>query len=224
VPIDEMVDTYGADTARTFILFVGPPELDAEWNDQGVEGSYRFLKRVWRLVMDEASEGDAPEEAEREVRRKTHQTIRKVTDDVERFHFNTAVSACMELSNALVAHKEAYGFTPALREGIRALLLLLAPMAPHIAEELWTRVGDEGSIHRQSWPEWDEELAAEEVFTLIIQVNGKVRDKVEAPVTIGEEEAISLALSRERIQQRLEDKEVKKTIYVPRRLVSIVAK
>jgi len=224
VPIDEMVDTYGADTARTFILFVGPPELDAEWNDQGVEGSYRFLKRVWRLVMDEATRGQVSEEAEKELRRKIHQTIKKVSDDVERFHFNTAVSACMELCNALVAHKEAHGLTQALEEGTRTLLLLLAPIAPHITEELWTRVGGGDGIHRQPWPEWDEELAAEEVFTLIIQVNGKMRDKVEVPVTIGEEEAIRLALGRERIQRHLDQKQVKKTIYVPGRLVSIVAR
>jgi len=224
VPIDEMVDTYGADTARTFILFVGPPELDAEWNDQGVEGSYRFLKRVWRLAMDEATRSQAPKDAERELRRKIHQTIKKVTDDVERFHFNTAVSACMELCNALVAHKEAYGLTPALDEGTRTLLLLLAPIAPHIAEELWTSVGGGDSVHRQPWPEWDEELAAEEVFTLIIQINGKMRDKVEVPVTIGEEEAIRLAMGRERVQRHLDQKQVQKTIYVPGRLVSIVAR
>ncbi len=222
VPIDDMVNTYGADTARTFILFVGPPELDAEWSDQGVEGSFRFLKRVWRLVMEEAPTGKAPEEAERQVRRKTHQTIRKVTDDIERFHFNTAVSACMELCNALLAHKDVHGVTPALEEGVRALLLLLAPVAPHIAEELWTEAGDGESIHREPWPQWDEDLAAEEVFTLIIQVNGKVRDKVEVPVTISEEKAKELALTRERIQRRLKGKNVKKTIYVPGRLVSIV--
>ena len=222
VPIDDMVNTYGADTARTFILFVGPPELDAEWSDQGVEGSFRFLKRVWRLVMDEAPARKAPEEAGRQVRRKTHQTIRKVTDDIERFHFNTAVSACMELCNALVAYKEAHGVTPALEEGVRTLLLLLAPIAPHVAEELWTEVGDGKSIHRQTWPKWDEHLAAEEVFTLIIQVNGKVRDKVEVPVTISAEEAKELALSREPIQRWLGGKRVKKTIYVPGRLVSIV--
>jgi len=223
VPIDEMVDTYGADTARTFILFVGPPELDAEWNDQGVEGSFRFLRRVWRLVMEAAPSGEASDKARRELRRKTHQTIRKVTDDIERFHFNTAVSACMELCNALTAHKETHGLTPALDEGVRTLLLLLAPIAPHITEELWTEVGDGASIHRHAWPKWDEDLAAEEVFTLIIQVNGKVRDKVEVPVTMGEEEAKELALGRERIQRRLERKEIRKVIYVPGRLVNIVA-
>jgi leucyl-tRNA synthetase len=222
VPIDEMVDTYGADTARTFILFVGPPELDAEWNDQGVAGSFRFLGRAWRLVMEGAPKGEASEEAERELRRKTHQTIKKVTDDIERFHFNTAVSACMELCNALTAHKEAHGPTPALDEGVRMLLLLLAPIAPHVTEELWTEVGDGRSIHRQAWPEWDEELAAEEVFTLIIQVNGKVRDKVEVPVTIGEAQAKELALGREPIRRWLEGKNVKKVIYVPGRLVNIV--
>ncbi|MGB3906022.1 MAG: leucine--tRNA ligase [Anaerolineae bacterium] len=222
VPIDDMVNTYGADTARTFILFVGPPELDAEWSDQGVEGSFRFLKRVWRLVMEDAPPGEASEGAERQLRRKTHQTIKKVTEDIERFHFNTAVSACMELCNALVANKDAHRVSSALEEGVRTLLLLLAPIAPHIAEQLWTEVGDGESIHRHSWPEWDEELATEEVFTLVIQVNGKVRDKVEVPVTISEEEATELALSRERIQQRLEGKRPTKTIYVPGRLVSIV--
>lgn len=222
VPIDDMVNTYGADTARTFILFVGPPELDAEWSDQGVEGSFRFLKRVWRLVMEDAPPGEASEGAERQLRRKTHQTIKKVTEDIERFHFNTAVSACMELCNALVADKDAHGVSSALEEGVRTLLLLLAPIAPHIADQLWTEVGDGESIHRHSWPEWDEELAAEEVFTLVIQVNGKVRDKVEVPVTISEEEATELALSRERIQRWLEGKRPAKTIYVPGRLVSIV--
>ncbi len=222
VPIDDMVNTYGADTARTFILFVGPPELDAEWNDQGVEGSFRFLKRLWRLVMEEASPGKAPHEAERQMRRKTHQTIEKVTADIERFHFNTAVSACMELSNALAAHKDAHGLTPVLEEGLRTLLLLLAPIAPHITEELWSEVGDGEGIHLQAWPEWDEEAAAEEVFTLIVQVNGKLRDKVVVPVTISEDEAKQLALSRERIQRWLEGKTIKKTIYVPGRLVNIV--
>jgi leucyl-tRNA synthetase len=156
------------------------------------------------------------------MRRKTHQTIEKVTTDIERFHFNTAVSACMELSNALVAHKDAHGLTPVLEEGVRTLLLLLAPIAPHITEELWSEVGDGESIHLQAWPEWDEEAAAEEVFILIVQVNGKVRDKVVVPVTISEDEAKKLALSRERIQRWLERKTVKKTIYVPGRLVNIV--
>ncbi len=222
VPIDEMVDTYGADTARTFTLFVGPPELDAEWNEQGVEGSFRFLRRVWRLVMEEAPPGEASKEAERELRRKTHQTIKKVTGDIERFHFNTGVSACMELCNVLTAHKEAHGLSPALDEGVRTLLLLLAPVAPHITEELWIEVGDGDSIHRHAWPKWDEELAAEEVFTLIIQVNGKVRDKVDVPVTIGEDEAKELAVGSDRIQRWLEREEVKKLIYVPGRLVNIV--
>ena len=224
VPIDEMVDTYGADTARTFILFVGPPDLDADWNDQGVEGSFRFLKRVWRLVMEEVAAGELSGEAERQLRRKTHQTIKKVTEDVERFHFNTAVSACMELCNALVAHKESHGLTPALEEGLRMLLLVLAPIAPHITEELWSKVGDGDSVHKQGWPEWDEELATEEVFTLIVQINGKVRDKVEVPVTIAEEEAIQLALGQENIQRWLSGKGIQKTIYVPGRLVSIVVK
>jgi leucyl-tRNA synthetase len=223
VPIDAMVDTYGADTARTFILFVAPPELDAEWSDQGVEGSFRFLRRVWRLVMEEAAPRKASDKGERELRRKTHQTIKKVTEDIERFHFNTAVSACMELCNALTAHKETHGITTAFDDGVRTLLLLLAPIAPHITEELWTEVGDGNSVHRHAWPKWDEELSAEEVFTLIIQVNGKVRDKVEVPVTIGEEEAKELALGRERIQRWLEGKEVMKMIYVPGRLVNIVA-
>jgi leucyl-tRNA synthetase len=122
----------------------------------------------------------------------------------------------------LVAHRESHGKTSALDEGIRTLLLLLAPIAPHITEELWSKVGDGDSIHRQAWPDWEEELAAEEVFTLIVQVNGKVRDKVEVPVTIGEEDAIELALGRENVKRWLSGKEVRKTIFVPGRLVNVV--
>ncbi len=223
VPIDEIVDAYGAQTERTLILIERPPELDAEWSDQGVEGAFRFLRRVWRLVAVRAPTGQPSEEVERELRRRTHQTIKKVTEDIERFHFNTAVSACMELCNALTAHKEGHGPTPAFDEGVRILLLLLAPIAPHIAEELWTRVGDGETLHRHPWPTWDEALAAEELFTLIIQVNGKVRDKVEVAVTITEEEAKALSLAQERIQRHLGGRGIEKVVYVPGRLINIVA-
>jgi len=226
VSVDEITATYGADTARTFTLFVAPPEVDVEWSEEGVEGAHRFLNRVWRLVNEVAEKGEElrreSAEARRELLRIAHKTIKRVTDDIERFHFNTAVSALMELTNALIAHKDAYGVTPAMREGAKTLLLLLAPIAPHIAEELWARMGEPYSIHQQPWPEWSEELIKEEFFTLVVQVDGKLRDRLEVPVTITEEEAKELALSSRRVQRHIAGKEVVRIIYVPGRLVNVV--
>jgi leucyl-tRNA synthetase len=226
VSVDEITATYGADTARTFTLFVAPPEVDIEWSERGVEGAHRFLNRVWRLVNEvvRAEEREGEADAELKLLRATHKAIRKVTVDIERFHFNTAVSALMELMNALLAHKDAYGVTPALREGAKTLLLLLAPIAPHIAEELWARMGEPFSIHQQSWPEWSEELIKEEFFTLVVQVDGKLRDRLEVPVTITEEEAKELALSSKGAKRHTVGKEVIKVIYVPGKLVNIVTR
>ncbi|MFQ6058887.1 MAG: leucine--tRNA ligase [Anaerolineae bacterium] len=227
VSVDQMTDTYGADTARGFILFLGPPEMDAEWSEQGVEGAHRFLNRVWSVVLDEPREveGEASEREIADLRRKTHQTIRKVTQDMEAFRFNTMVAALMGFNNYLIKAKETPVVkTPAWEEAIETLLLLLAPTCPHIAEELWVRTGRPYSVHQQHWPEWSEELAAEEVFTLVVQVNGKVRDKIEVPVTITEEEAKAVALSSERVQRHLNGKKPSQVIYVPGRLVSIVVR
>jgi leucyl-tRNA synthetase len=231
VPVDLMVDTLGADSGRLFILFIGPPDEDAEWSDQGAQGIFRFLSRVWRL-FDQVNLTSNPQSAirwseatpqseDRELLRKVHVTIKKVTDDIERFHFNTAVSAIMEMANAMGSYKGGTQ-SAAYREAARTMLLLLAPMAPHITEELWHRTGGEGSIHEQGWPEYNASLAASERVTVVVQVNGKVRDRLDLPADVSQDEAIAAALASARVQQHLEGNEPRKMHYVPGRLVSIV--
>jgi leucyl-tRNA synthetase len=233
VPVDEMTEKYGADTGRLFVLFIGPPDEDAEWTDEGVTGIFRFLNRVWRLFDGKVSlsspgsgGGHATADyshSDRDLLRKVHLTIKKVTNDVERFHFNTAVSAIMELVNAMHAYRDAHGpETAAYSEAASSLLLLLAPMAPHITEELWERTGGVGSIHAQPWPAYSPELAAAEAITLVVQVNGKVRDRVELPADVSQEEATQAALQSPRIRQFLDGKEIGQVHYVPGRLVNIV--
>jgi leucyl-tRNA synthetase len=225
VSVDEITSTYGADTARTFTLFVAPPEVDFEWTEKGVEGAFRFLSRVWRIAIEVA---EAPEfspeseESRKELLRIIHRTIKRVTRDIERFHFNTAVSAIMELTSALIDYKEKHGVTATVREGVEKLLLLLAPIAPHITEELWEKLGNPYSIHMQSWPKWDEELAKEEIITLVVQVDGKVRDRFQVPADITEEEAREMALSSPKVRRHLEGKEVKQVVFIPGKLVNIV--
>ncbi len=222
---DEQVTQYGADTFRASLIFMRPWNEGGPWDPQGIEGVHRFLNRVWSLVLEEppALQGEATPDQIAQLRRKTHQTIRKVTQDMESFSFNTMIAALMEYNNYLIKAKE----TPVVKSGawqeaMESLLLLLAPSCPHIAEELWARTGRPYSIHQQAWPQWDEALAAEEVFTLVIQVNGKVRDKTEAPVTISEEEAKKLALASARVKRHTAGKEIKRVIYVPARLVNVV--
>ena len=229
VSVDEITSTYGADTARAFTLFVAPPEVDFEWAEQGVEGTHRFLKRVWNVVLGEGAGGQGaakPSQAQiTELRRMTHKTIKRVSRDMENFKFNTMLAALMEFNNYLIKAKETPVVrTPAWDEAIEALLLMMAPSTPHIAEELWARTGRPYSIHQQRWPTWSEELAAEEVITLVVQVNGKLRDRLEVPVDISEEEAKELALASDGALRHLEGLEVKRVIYVPGRLVNIVAK
>ncbi len=222
---DEQVARYGADTFRASLMFMRPWNEGGPWDPQGIEGIHRFLSRVWSLVSEEppAIQGEATPDQIAQLRRQTHQTIRKVTQDMESFSFNTMIAALMEYNNYLIKAKE----TPVVKseawqEAIESLLLLLAPSCPHIAEELWARTGRPYSIHQQAWPQWDEALAAEELFTLVIQVDGKVRDKTEASVTISEEEAKKLALASTGIKRHTAGKEIKKVIYVPGRLVNIV--
>ncbi|MFQ5945168.1 MAG: leucine--tRNA ligase [Anaerolineae bacterium] len=226
VSVQEFIATHGIDTGRVFSLFVAPPELDVEWNDiqGGIEGVHRFLKRVWRLSTQEVREGSPATEEDRALGRATHLASKKVSEDFERFHFNTAVSALMELTNHALAYAEKIGSTPALRESVRTLLLLLAPMAPHIAEELWHRRGNTDSIHTQSWPAWDPELVRSETITLVIQVDGKVRDTAEMPAGASEAEATEMAMGSERAQRHLESREIRKVIFVPDRLVNVVTR
>ncbi len=227
---DEYVSELGADAVRAYLMFVGPWEQGGEWNDSGISGMSRWLNRVWKLVLEGYSRGRevspaVSQKAERELSRITHQTIRKATNDLEKIRFNTMIAALMEFTNYLTKSKET-GYIAELswKEAIDTLLLLLAPTAPHLAEELWQRTGHDYSIHNQSWPKWDEALAKDEEITLVVQVNGKLRDRIAVPVSITEAEAQQLALGRERIKAYLEGREITNIIYVPGRLVNLVVR
>jgi leucyl-tRNA synthetase len=224
---DDLVSRYGADTVRGYLMFGWRWDQGGPWDSQGIEGVVRFLHRVWDCVLVPGKVGDVPpgEKAIRDLRRKVHQAIRKGTEDMESFSFNTYVANLMELNNAMLRAKDTavYG-TEAWEEAIEALLLMLAPACPHIAEELWAQTGRPYSIHVQAWPSWDEAVAAEEMITLIVQVNGKVRDRVEVPVGVDEETARALALETEGAQRHATGKQVVKVIVVPGRLVNIVVK
>ena len=233
---EEIVKKYGADTARLFILFASPPERDLEWSDQGVEGAARFLGRLWRIVhhfADAVVGAPASYDAasldanEKELRRALHATIRKVTDDVaDRFNFNTAISSIMELVNAMHAYRDAAETVqPALlRETVEALLRLLAPFAPHIAEEIWQQLERSGSIHQQAWPKWDAEAIKTDSVEIVVQINGKVRDKLTVPSELSSAELEKVALQQEKVQQLVAGKAVVKVIAVPNKLVNIVVK
>jgi len=225
---DEYVSELGADAVRAYLMFVAPWEQGGEWNDSGISGISRWLNRVWNLVTGEYSQGgevspDFRKKAERQLSRLTHQTIKKVTQDLERIRFNTMLAALMEFTNYLVRVKEERAVNPSQRqEAIDTLLLLLAPTVPHLAEELWQRTGHKYSIHNQSWPRWDEALAKEEEITLVVQVNGKLRDRIVVPASITEAEAKEKALGSQRVKVYLEGKKIVKTIYVPQKLVNLV--
>jgi leucyl-tRNA synthetase len=220
---DAYVAELGADTVRTYLMFIGPWEQGGEWDDSGISGISRWMNRIWNLVQDEYISSGA--QGDDELLRMTHQTIKKVTGDIERMHFNTMVAALMEFTNYLGRVKESGSVSRATWESaIKTLLLLLAPTAPHLAEELWQGKGYEYSIHNQAWPEWDEALVARDEFTLVIQVNGRVRDKLTVPVSITENEVKNIAVKQEKARPYLEGKKVIKMIYVPGKLVNIVVK
>ena len=223
---DPYVEELGADVVRTYLMFLGPWDRGGEWSDTGINGVARWFNRVWDLVERDPSALDAAPvraDAVREVQRKVHQTVRKVHNDLDAFKFNTAIAALMELSNALQAAWEARGIdAQTWREALRTFLALLAPMAPHLTEELWERTGEAYSIHSQAFPAWDDSLAAEEVITLVVQVNGRVRDRLEVPADIGEEEAKRLALERPNVQRHTGGRTPAKLLYVPGRLVNVV--
>jgi len=230
---DEYVAEMGADAVRAYLMFVGPWEQGGEWDDSGISGVSRWLNRVWNLVLDpyqtkaDATSPDRTkgEKALRELKRTTHQTIRKVTEDLERIRFNTMIAALMEFTNYLGnVKKEGTVTLSDWQETIDTLLQLMAPTTPHLSEELWQRTGHDYSIHNQSWPKWDEELAREEEITLVVQINGKVRDRITAPASITETEAKQLVMERSRVKAHLKGKEVVKMVYVPGRLINLVAR
>ena len=222
---DPYVDSLGADTVRVYLMFIGPWDQGGDWDDSGIGGVHRWLQRVWTLateqrsvVSSQSSPGD-----ERELKRRMHQTIKKAGDDIDAFRFNTMVAALMEFTNYLQKVKETAEFgTPAWEEAVEALVLMLAPSAPHLAEDLWERLGKSYSIHQQKWPQYNAAVAAEEMFTLVVQVNGKVRGKVELPVGVGEDEAKKAAMSEENVQRHIQGKTPSQVFYVPNKLVNIV--
>ncbi|HPE07557.1 MAG TPA: leucine--tRNA ligase [Smithellaceae bacterium] len=233
---DYLVKTYGADTARIFCLFAAPPEKDLEWSEQGVDGSFRFLSRLWRIFDDYLEDIKAVATASGKIvlegdlktlRRKTHQTIRKVTTDIEdRFHFNTAISAVMELVNTLYSVKRPEkGDQTALsvvREALEAAVLLLAPIVPHMTEELWQMLGHATSVNNATWPEFDPAIASEEEMTIVIQINGKLRSRMTVSVDEDPEKIKADAQADEKIVALLKGIKILKVIYVPKKLVNIV--
>ncbi len=225
---DDFVKTLGADTVRAYLMFLGPWDQGGDWSDSGINGIHRFLNRVWSLTLDtrdlSALEG-TDVAAEREIRRLTHRTIRRVTDDIERFRFNTLLAALMEMTNALARYADQpVAGTPAWKDAIRSLLLMLAPVAPFITEELWFRLGLPYSIHQQPWPVWEEALVAEETVTVVVQVNGRVRDKLTVPVDVTGKAVEALALNSERVRRYIDGAAVANVVYVPGKLVNIVTK
>ena len=232
---EEIIAKYGADTARLFILFAAPVDRDLEWSDKGVEGSYRFLNRVWRILghFEEAIKAGKPDydvtkltKDEKELRRILHVTIRKVTEDVrDRFMFNTAVSSIMELVNAFYAFQDKEMNAGLAREVAENLIKLLAPFAPHITEELWSRLFEgQGSVHQQKWPTFDEEATKLAEIEIVLQINGKVRDKLMIPADTDREGMKKIAMELPRTQELTAGKTIVKVICVPKKLVNIVVK
>ncbi len=225
---DEFVDTFGADAVRCFLMFLGPWNKGGVWNDSGVNGISRWLNRLWDIatrnasVLDDTPRNDG---AVRELLRLQHKTIRRVGEDLERFKFNTALAGLMEYTNGLqrIWEQEGVG-SKDWASAIDSLLVLIAPMAPHVSEELWERLGHEGSVHDTAWPAWDAVLAADEIITLVVQVNGRVRDKIALPADISEEDAKATALGSQRIAAYTDGKDITRMVYVPGKLVSVVVR
>jgi leucyl-tRNA synthetase len=234
---EDLIERYGADTVRMFCLFASPPEKDLEWSDQGVEGSYRFLNRVWRLVVDNLDglmkvppyDGEQPlSDPLRSIHRKTHQTIKKVTEDIEhRFHFNTAISAVMELVNEIsqflnnVKERDDLAWS-VIREGVEITLILLSPVVPHIAYELWEIMDHRVALYEIPWPSYREEALQAEKMLIVLQVNGKVRGRIEVPASFGKQEVQAEALADDRVQRFVAGKPVKKVVVVRNKLVNVV--
>ncbi|HKQ18339.1 MAG TPA: leucine--tRNA ligase [Candidatus Eisenbacteria bacterium] len=231
VPPDALIERYGADTVRLYTLFIGPPEKDAEWNDRGVEGAYRFLTRYWRLVeeLTEVPEDTprkpfAPAGPARQFRRRIHELVEQIHDDVDRFHFNTAVSGLMQMVNALQEFQAggAVGGRAETREALDLATRLLAPLAPHTAEGAWERLGNKNSVATAPWPQADPQALQKDVERLVVQVNGKVRAQIEVPAGATQAQALAAAQADEKVQKFTQGRPPKKVIFVPGKLLNLV--
>jgi leucyl-tRNA synthetase len=223
---DEVAAAHGADALRVYLLFMAPFENNTVWEESGITGARRFLDRVWRLVVDVAStdRGQTEDRPSSVLTAAIHRTVRRVTEDIEAFKFNTAIAALMECLNEISAYQRAPGPTAELAWAARTFVLLLAPFAPHIAEELWARMGGPYSVHQQAWPEWDPALAAQEDVTLAVQVDGRLRDRLSVPAEMGEGQIQERALDCAGVRRHLSGREVARVVYVPRRLINIVTR
>lgn len=229
---DALIKRYGADTARLFSLFAAPPEKDLDWNEQGVDGCFRFLNRVWKLVNENletalsapALDPVALTDEERTLRRAVHKTLRKVTEDIdERFHFNTAIAAVMELMNNLQGVRlNTPQAAAVMKEALELVVTMLAPFVPHVTEELWQTLGHTTPLSATDWPVWDAEAVVDEELLVVVQVNGKLRSKLSVAVGVDEESIKQLALADEKVKVFTDGMQVRKVIYVPGKLVNIV--
>ena len=227
----ELINKYGADTVRLFMMFAAPPEQSLEWSDDGVQGSYRFLKRFWHAVVDHAAGGPVAkldpatlDDTQKELRRKTHQTIAKIGDDIgRRSSFNTAVAAAMELLNAINRFEDASDAGRAVEhEALEAVVLMLSPMTPHICHALWKELGHETALIDRRWPEFDETALELDMIELVVQVNGKLRGRIAAPADASKDDIEKLAIADDNVQRFVDGKAIRKIIVVPGRLVNIV--
>jgi leucyl-tRNA synthetase len=231
---DELIKKYGADTYRLYTLFIGPPERDAEWDDRAVEGAFRFLNRVWRFFQEllekpgfkDGGEPQAKTERDLEALRKIHQTIHKVTQDMTNgFKFNTAISAMMELLNLLYDYKEASDAqTPILKEAVRVLTRLLGPFAPHIAEEMWSRLGEEKGLLLSGWPIHDPALLKADIVEIAIQVNGKVKTRVNVSVGLDEAAIREVLINDDKVKKLIQPESVQKLIWVKDKLANFIVR
>ncbi|MBI2912743.1 MAG: leucine--tRNA ligase, partial [Chloroflexi bacterium] len=222
---DTVVERHGADALRGYELFMAPFEMNVNWSDEGVRGVSRWLHRLWNLILTEPGFGEPDPAALRAMRRLTHQTIRRASEEMDEFRFNTLIAGLMEMTNGLTDLRDSGPVDRAAwQEAVESLLLMLAPIAPHIAEELWARTGRPYSIHQQAWPAWDAELVREEEITLVVQVNGKLRDRIQVGADIDEARARELALSSPQVRKHIDNCEVQRVIYVPGKLVNVVVK
>jgi leucyl-tRNA synthetase len=222
---DEMVAQYGADALRVYEMFMAPFEQDVAWSTEGINGARRFLNRIWNLYAEGYDASAQFQEEDPDLERRLHKTIRRVTQRIADFRFNTMISTLMEFANELSERQRSGNWrSGSFHQALETVMLLLAPAVPHIAEELWQMTGHAGSVHEQTWPDWNEDLARDEVRQIPVQVDGKVREVIQLAVDATQEEAEEEVFSRDGIQQRIAGREVEKVFYVPGKIFSVVTK